>query len=269
MIKTILGLFSRRRRKKTTTTTTTVTTIIPRPSAINVAVINECSVLTDAQIKPVVDALQVQVTRDFAPVYGIDAQLTFVPKGQTPPSGSWWLVIGDDSDAVGALGYHDLTNEGLPIGKVFAKTDLKYGANWTITTSHELLEMLADPWINLTVFNQTTNTAGKLFSWEVCDTCEADQYGYQINGITVSDFAYPGWWGIPGYTGKLDHMGHVKNVLEILPGGYIGEFDVSGGSGWKQVQSQQILHAHRNNFKHGSRRDRRNRDRNTWKKSTV
>lgn len=72
----------------------------------------------------------------------------------TASFGSWWLGIFDDSDVPGALGYHDVTNEGLPLGKVFAGTDIKYEANWTVALSHELLEMLADPEIDLTVFAQ-------------------------------------------------------------------------------------------------------------------
>jgi hypothetical protein len=249
--------------------TSNPTTVTPRPNAIPVAVINQCTVLTDAQVQAATNAMQVQVTRDFAPVYGIDAKLTFVPKGQTPATGSWWIVIADDSDMAGALGYHDLTNEGLPISKVFAKTDMKYGANWTITFSHEVLEMLADPWINLCVFNQTSNNTGKLYAYEVCDTCEADIYSYSIDGVQVSDFAYPAWFGVPGATGKLDHMGHVRAPLQILSGGYIGEFDVTAGGGWSQLESEHVRHAHRNNYKIGSRRERRNRGLTNWTKSTA
>jgi hypothetical protein len=245
------------------------TTATPRPNAIPVAVINQCSVLTDAQVQAATDAMQVQVTRDFAPVYGIDAKLIFVPKGQNPAPGSWWIVIADDSDEAGALGYHDLTNEGLPICKVFAKTDIKYGANWTITFSHEVLEMLADPWINLCVFAQNSDTSGKLYAYEVCDTCEADNLGYTINGIHVSDFVYPAWFGVPGSKGKLDHMGHLKSPLQLLPGGYIGEFDVKTGGGWTQLESEHVRHAHRNNYKVGSRRERRNRGKDNWKVSSA
>ena len=54
----------------------------------------------------------------------------------------------DNPDQAGALGYHEITSQGTPLGKVFAKLDLQSGASWTVTLSHELLEMLADPWIN-------------------------------------------------------------------------------------------------------------------------
>lgn len=241
----------------------------PRANAIPVSVINRTTVLTDAQIQTAVGDLQIQVTRDFAPVYGIDAKLTFVPKGQNPAPGTWWLVLADTSDQAGALGYHDLTSDGLPIGKAFIKSDIEAGASWTVTVSHELLEMLADPWINLTVFVQNSDTAGTLYAYEVCDTCEADNYGYKINTTLVSDFAYPEWWGVPGSKRKLDHMGHVQRVLQILPGGYIGAFQVTSGSGWTQKTSEKTLHAHREKPKTGSRRERRARGGKLWKRSTA
>jgi hypothetical protein len=241
----------------------------PRPSAFPIAVVNQTTVVTDAQVQALVVALQIQVSRDFAPVYGVDAALTFVPKGHTPPPGNWWLLLADTSDQAGALGYHDLTNEGLPIGKAFIKSDIQAGASWTVTVSHELLEMLADPWINLTVFVQPTETTGKLYAYEVCDTCEADHLGYPINGLQVSDFAFPEWWGVPGSKRRLDFMGHVTRVLQILPGGYIGEFDVTKGGGWTQKTSEKVIHAHREDYKVGSRRERRARGTDNWKSSKA
>ncbi|UIF89492.1 hypothetical protein KAF44_29135 (plasmid) [Cupriavidus necator] len=47
--------------------------------------------------------------------------------------GTWWLVILDDSDQANAYGYHDVTNDGLPLGKVFAKADMLNNKKWTIT----------------------------------------------------------------------------------------------------------------------------------------
>ena len=97
---------------------------IKTPS-IQIAVINESTVLSDADVVPIVAALQKQVTNDFRPVWGVDAALTITAAGTPPPTGSWWLVLLDDSDQASALGYHDLTTEGLPIGKVFAASDIK------------------------------------------------------------------------------------------------------------------------------------------------
>jgi hypothetical protein len=104
-----------------------------------------------------VAAVQIQVHRDFAQVWKIDANLGFVPTGQKAPTDSWWVVVLDYSDLGGALGYHDLTSAGLPMGKVFAATDKANGLSWTVTLSHEILEMLVDPNINRTAFQVTPN----------------------------------------------------------------------------------------------------------------
>lgn len=242
---------------------------------IKVVVINESTVLKDDQVKSVLPALQTQVHRDFAPVWGIDADITFVPKGSQPPSGSWWLTIFDDSDQPSALGYHDVTNEGLPLGKVFAGTAMKFGANWTVTLSHELLEMLADPEINLTVFDQPDDTTGILYAYEVCDACEADQFGYQIDGVTLSDFVYPTWFekSQAGRKVQFSHSNKIKNPFDLLTGGYIGIFDVTKGGGWKpkfaEGTSMRYALLARVQPRVGSRRERRNVPRDKWEKSQV
>src|SRR5260370_15791019 len=155
-----------------------------------IAVLNASSVLTDDDVAAVVPALQTQVSRDFAPIWGIDADLRFVAHNDKPAAAEWWLVMLDNSDVAGALGYHDLTPQGLPLGKVFAKTDMDFGEQWSGTASHELLEMLADPTINLTVFEESTS-GGRLYAYEVCDACESEKFGYKSHVVLFSDFAYP------------------------------------------------------------------------------
>jgi len=231
-----------------------------------ISVINESTVLTDTEVIPVVAALQQQVTNDFRPVWGTDAELKMVPHGTPPTPGTWWLVILDDSDQAGALGYHDLTPDGLPIGKVFAASDLKAGTSWSVTASHELLEMLADPNINLTVFVQNANTTGTLYAYEVCDACEDDSFGYQINNILVSDFVYPSWFEnfrAAGST-QFDRMNQIQTPLQLLAGGYIGVFNVTAGSGWQQQTAEKTPLNMRHRGHVGSRRERRSISRNQW-----
>ncbi len=54
---------------------------------IEVAIWNASTVLADADIAPAVKAFQSQVSRDFAPARGADANLTFVPTGSLPKPG--------------------------------------------------------------------------------------------------------------------------------------------------------------------------------------
>ncbi len=239
---------------------------------ITVAVMNASTVLTDADVKVAVPALQTQVHNHFAPAWGVDADLKFVAKGDTPPAGAWWLAVLDNSDQAGALGYHDLTNEGLPLGKVFAGTDITVGSQWTVTASHELLEMLADPDIDLSVFVQADASSGTLYAYEVCDACEDDQFGYQVDGVPVSDFVYPAWFESfrqPGTT-QFDQGQHLQQPLQLLQGGYIGVFDVTAGNGWTQKlggDGRAARYTARPRV--GSRRERRRTPRDQWQKSAV
>jgi len=237
---------------------------------IKIAVINASTVLTDAQIQSVIDPLQTQVHRDFAPVWGVDADLTFVPTGGTPDPGTWWLTILDTSDQAGALGYHDVTDQGLPAGKVFAKSDVDLGNSWSVTISHELLEMLGDPEINLTVFVQPDQNSGTLYAYEVCDACEDDQFGYLINGTLVSDFVYPSWFQPSlGAGTQFDFQNKITAPLQLLTGGYIGFFNVNNGTGWQQKTAQGDPYSWEDRARVGSRRERRRIPRNHWVTSTA
>jgi len=238
---------------------------------IKIAVINASTVLKDSDVKAVVPALQTQVHRDFAAAWGIDADLTVVAKDSKPPAGSWWLVILDDSDQAGALGYHDLTGAGLPLGKVFAGSDLKLGYQWTVTASHELLEMLADPDINLTAFVESSDKAGVLYAYEVCDACEADEFGYKINGTLVSDFVYPAWFESfrKKSSTQFDHGKRIKKPFGLLKGGYIGVYDVIAGGGWHQITAEKGPYRYVIRPDVGSRRERRRTPRHQWLKSAI
>ena len=229
---------------------TPVNTIWSPP--ITVAIVNQCSVLTDSQITPAVSAIQTQVTRDFAPIWAVDAKIIQVNKGEKIPENVWPVYLLDTSDTPGALGYHD-DSTGIPYSRVFVKTDMDNGANWTITLSHEVLEMLADPFICSVVLDPKTR---KIYALEVCDAPEADQFGYQINGITVSNFVYPAWFGAAGK--KYDHKGLITEPFQLLSGGYISCLQVLPQGQWKQITAQENnIHPHREIISVGSRRSKR------------
>ena len=233
---------------------------MPQLAPVQISIINASSVLGNEEILPIVSALQQQVTRDFRPAWGIDAKLTFFATGAQPPAGTWWLTILDDSDQAGALGYHDLTPDGLPIGKVFAGTDLKLGNSWSVTASHELLEMLADPNINLSVLVQENQqTAGLLYAYEICDACESDNLGYQVEGVTLSDFVYPTWFEGFRAAGSIqfDQTNQINTPFQLLAGGYIGVFDITAGTGWHQVTAEKHPTSASSRASVGTRRERR------------
>jgi hypothetical protein len=238
---------------------------------IKVSVINASTVLTDLQVQPVVPALQIQVRQHFAPVWGVDADLSFVPKGETPLEGSWWLTVLDNSDQAGALGYHDLTDQGLPLGKVFAGSDMQAGTQWTVTASHELLEMLGDPDINLSAYVQKSGGSLLLYAYEVCDACEDDSFGYLIGAILVSDFVYPSWFESFRTLGstQFDYGSNIKQPFQLLTNSYISIFDTANNNGWTQSFAQDSNRKYAMRPAVGSRRERRRIPRNEWMWSSL
>ena len=201
---------------------------------IEIAVINHAS---DESISPkhlakVVAALQKQVIRDFAPVWGVAARLSLVPPGKAPPRDAWWLTLHDDSDRAGDLGYHDLTSAGLPLGKAFVATARADGMPWSVVLSHELLEMLIDPYINLAAFIRNSPRR-LLYGYEVCDPCRSDSY--RIDGVAVSNFVYPAWFEVPRpHRGtRFDHLQQIAAPLKLRPGGYAIFNELDGKRGWR------------------------------------
>jgi hypothetical protein len=175
-------------------------------------------------IEALAAALQKQVSRDFAPQWGRDARILAIPRGHDPPEGSWWLVILDYAGR-GALGYHFVTAEGLPQAVVGAVSS---GERWPVVASHELLEMLSNPLLNVCIYNPKLN---RNIPREVCDPCEAD--AYHINpanseSIQVANFVYPTWFRSNAYGlknkdgGPFDHMRRIHAPFDVSPtGGWI------------------------------------------------
>lgn len=214
---------------------TPVTTTEETMPTVSIAIINESTVCTDAEIKGYIDPLQTQVSRDYAPVWGLNAILTFYSKGSTIPSDSWQIAILDNSNQAGALGYHQTTTTGMPQGFVFAATDKQYKSSVSVTISHELLEMLADPGIISATAVQDAQGNMTLYALENCDAVEDDSLGYIIDGILVSDFVYPSYFSVQPLEAdqnKYDFCGHVTSPLQILAGGYLGVWTFQNG--WTQ-----------------------------------
>jgi hypothetical protein len=204
-----------------------------------IAVVNESNILSDEEVSNATVACQIQINRDFYPIWDLNAHLVFYSNSQKSqiPSNNMQLIVIDNADVADALGYHTLTATGMPLAKVFVETSQQAGTPWTLAFSHELLEMIADPWANLTVFVQTGNTSGAIVSYEVCDPCQALANSYQINGVVVSDFVLPQWFGFYTSGNTFDFQGYITQPATILPGGYALAFQVpnSNNNGYQII----------------------------------
>jgi hypothetical protein len=220
---------------------------------IQLSVINESTAIADADVQALIPAFSTQWNRDLRPVWGADeGNFSWVPKGQQPAAGSWWIVFLDDSDQANALAYHDLTNDGLPISKVFVKTILAGKSSVSVGATHEMCEMAIDPWLN----SAYQDAKGVFWAGEICDPVEDDQYGYKIGDILVTDFVTPNWFGHQHAQSQVDLQGRAHVPFAVLSGGYAQKFDPSAG--WQQVNGSRAKQSKRV-ASPGSRRERRAR----------
>jgi hypothetical protein len=222
-----------------------------------IAITNASTCLTDTQVEAVLPALQRQVSIDFRAYWDLDCALYPLARNQPLTRGWWQIVITDNPDQAGALGYHEMTSQGAPLGKVFARLDLESGASWTVALSHELLEMLADPWINWCAVGSDS----KVYALEVCDAVEADDLGYEIDGVLLSDFVTPAWFE-PTSADRFDFKQRISKELQLARGGYISVLNPN--SGWTQVAARGEGDPPISN---GSRRARRKLEKSLWRRS--
>jgi hypothetical protein len=194
-------------------------------------VLNRTTTLSDGEVERVASALQTQVRRDLAPVWGVDAEIVVVKRGEAAAPGHWWLELLDEGDMPGALGYHDVTPDGLPKAKVFTKLAKDIAATWTVTASHELLNMLVDPRANLVVIAET-RAEMRAHAVEIATPCQDDSYF--INGVAVSDFVFPAWYepARPRDSTQFDFLRLIHQSLELRPGGYSQVIGPDFRKGW-------------------------------------
>lgn len=241
------------------------------PNPVQIAIVNKSTVINDAMLTNTITAMQRQISEHFAPYWKIDAALFRVGAKETPPANAWQMLILDDPDQAGALGYHDVTAEGLPLGKAFVKADFQAGRPWTTTISHELLEILADPDISLSV-EYSGSKKHLFFAREVCDPCQDDKWAYKMtvgpgtSGIVlVSDFILPGWYHSYRNYPYYDFAKHITKPLQILEGGYQSVLDIASGKGWQEVDARGVPPTAANaRARIGSRRERRHVCKSQW-----
>ncbi len=182
------------------------------------------------EVQIVAASLQIQISRDFTPIWGVDATVSAFDKLEDVPSGFWPIIIMDDI-GFNAVGIHP-DNEQKPFGLVNANN------NWPLNASHEVLEILVDPIGNRT--NQALSIIeGQgmvIYLMEICDPSGATQFGYQINGVWLSDFCTPEFFQTISLGDlRYSFTGAISSPRTILHGGYISWLDPGTGSWWQQI----------------------------------
>ena len=183
----------------------------------NLALVADTKKITPSQLTKVAAALQKQATRDFGPLWDIQANVSGFARLQDVPTDYWPVIVRDDIKTPDAAGVHEDKNR-QPFALV------QFSDAWSLTASHETLEMLADPFGNRLVAGKSPKRAqGRVnFLVEVCDPCEDQQFAYTVNGVTVSDFYTPHFFDpVAESSVRYSYTGAVKGPRTILQGGYL------------------------------------------------
>jgi hypothetical protein len=198
---------------------------------INLALVSEVNGHDPADVSRVAAALQRQATRDFEPIWTVRATLDAFPRLEDVPIGYWPMIVRDDIGFEGAAGIH-LDKHGQPFALI------TYGSSWSLTASHEMLEMLADPFGNRLVPGRSPKRGqGRVeFLVEVCDPSEAARFAYTVNDILVSDFYTPRFFDPVRSEGvRYSFTAAIERPRHILRGGYLSWHDPVSDHWWQQV----------------------------------
>jgi hypothetical protein len=198
--------------------------------SINLALVSEVEGHDPADVARVAAALSRQATRDFAPVWNMEgASVDPFPTLEDVPVGYWPMIV--QPDVQDAAGVH-LDKDGQPFALI------EMSDSWSLTASHEALEMLADPWGNRLIPGRSIKPGqGRVtFLVEVCDPSEAAEFAYTVNDILVSDFYTPRFFDPTATAGtRYSFTGAIKKPRTILRGGYISWQDPVSDHWWQQV----------------------------------
>ncbi|MET8630563.1 hypothetical protein ABZW30_43860 [Kitasatospora sp. NPDC004669] len=183
-----------------------------------VELVDETGTINQSELTKVAAALQKQAQHDLASAWGVAAQVT-AGTGNGQP-GVWPIFIREKSPA--GLGVHLDDKTGQPFAVIEPGTD------WSVTASHELLEMLVDPLGSRMVTGPSIDPAANgrpvHYLVEVGDPVETREY--EIDGVKVSDFVLPAFYQRQAPpNGGYDERQQLNQPLEILPGGYISWWD--------------------------------------------
>lgn len=172
-------------------------------------------------------AITVQMNRDFAPNWGG----SFMVRAG---SGSHDLLKGEIAfaildalpDAPGAIAYHDVDGNAVPIA-FLALSTCNTLADVSTAISHECCETGADAGCNL----WADDGAGTEFAFESCDAVESASYSI-LDGIAVSDFVLPSFF-VPRSTGPWSFLNTAPGPFQTAGGGY--QIRRASGTGESQV----------------------------------
>ena len=200
-----------------------------------VALVSESNQVRSSDLSRVSAALQKQATRDLVQFWSVKATVDAFPQLEDVPIGYWPIIIMDDIQEPGAAGVHEDDTTGQPFALVTASDRLDV---WSLTTSHEMIEMLIDPSGNRLVAGDSPkeDQSRVQFLVEPCDPSEDAQFAYTVNGILVSDFYSANFFDPAAAPGvRYSFTGAIREPREVLQGGYLSWLDPASNEWWQET----------------------------------
>jgi hypothetical protein len=213
------------------------------PLTDHVAIVSMTSDIPMRSVLQAAAAVQKQITRDFTPYWGLRATVDVFDDLESVPSDYHPVVLfGDPGELVGRLD--------VAIGRQFAEQlvddferDRMSGLHlnsftrqpfaliqvndaWSVVLSHEVLELIADPYGNRLVAAAMVGDPERRVKYllEICDPCQS--MWYPVNGVPVADFYTPRYFDpVDVAQTRFSFTGALEAPLQILPGGYLSWLD--------------------------------------------
>jgi hypothetical protein len=190
-------------------------------TSVQIALIDQTKSLDPGLLHAAATALTTQVSQHLPGVWpGISASVSYVTALKHLPHNVWPVFLVDQLPP-GEGGFH-LDKNHQPFAKVIASAG---DQSWTIDASHEIIEMLIDPYGNKMQTAPAIAVSGNdvvvvpgdyQYLVEACDPCEANGYAYEIAGIAVSDFITPNFYDASASTTHAySYRGNLKRPLQI------------------------------------------------------
>lgn len=205
-----------------------------------ISIVNRTKSIGDSELQGVIRAINQQIERDFEPYWSfgatlrLEGQIGKQPNKTTLPElrGDAVIYVWDDVDLDEALGYHETNARGIPYAFVFSDLAKQLNERWTVTLSHEVLELVGDAQCNLLVQGpHPEHPALEVFHWfEMCDAVQSQTY--KIDDVVVANFLLPLYFtaeeqegGRNDFLGHRDKDGKSLQSFGVAEGGYIGFYN--------------------------------------------
>ena len=166
-----------------------------------ISVINHAySKVSDDELQQAIRSINRQISEDFEPYWGFGGKLRLEGRTGNKPSenpidmrGDAIIYLWDTTDPEKSKQEHKKYYSGIPYGMVYTEISSKLNESWSVALSHEALELLGDPFLNLFAMGPhpvpKENKRQVFHCFEMCDAVQSQRY--KVEDVEVSNFVLP------------------------------------------------------------------------------